>query len=491
MSENSDRVVFFDGHDIVVIGVLPFESDHLVVEFSSRVNSGIRNPQAAEKFQSTSEGFFRKRGIPAIYFFGRVNHWWQTEEVFQAIKVLQDFGLNDKFKNITTYGLSMGGYGALMLSGALKANRVVSVAPQYSINSDVVPFETRWPDDRSRINFFYDDMAQGLIKEGQVIIFYDKFFDFDERHVKMVEAIRPVDKFLVNFSSHTVARGLNDMGVLSSVMEKALTNKITKNEFMDLMRISRRKSPLILHNMADALKKKGHLLYASSIHALSIDVMHQRVEENPDYYQRIELAFANIRVIEGYLRDVVENGVINQDILERCKWIASHFNLIPKYAGWKINLAKAEMAVGNIDNARQLLNQVIRLIKPNELARFVKLYVQVLDAKPDLVDSLRANKIYQEQILADDLVALKFGSILIKLGLQRKALVYLDYRHADFKRWHDRPSLMQQQLLALAQCNPARAYQLLDEAFVGDQDSKLYRKLKKFINNTVAAVPST
>ena len=487
MSEHSDRIVLFDGHDIVVIGVMPFDSDHVVVEFSARVNSGIRNPQAAEKFQSTSEGFFRKRNIPAIYFFGRVNHWWQTEEVFQAIKVLQDFGLNEKYKNITTYGLSMGGYGALMLSGALKANRVVSVAPQYSINSEVVPFETRWPDDRSRINFFYDDMQQGLIKEGQVIILYDKFFDFDERHVKMIEAVRPVDKFRVNFSSHTVARGLNDMGVLSSVMEKALTNKITKHEFMDLMRISRRKSPLILHNMADALKKKDHGTYASSIFALAIDVMEQRVKDNPEYYQRIELAFANIRVIEGYLRDVVENKVITQTALDRCKWIASHFNLIPKYAGWKINLAKAEMAVGNIDNARQLLNEVIRLIKPPELAKFVKLYVQVLDAKPDLVDALRANKIYQEQILADDLVALKFGSILLKLNLQRKALVYLDYRHADFKRWHSKPSLMQQQLLALAQCNAERAYQLLDEAFADDKESKLYRKLKKFINHTVAA----
>lgn len=486
MSDSSDRIIFFDGNDIVVIGVLPFESDHLVVEFSSRNNAGIRIVKEASKFESTSEGFFRKRQIPAIYFFARINHWWQSPEVFEALKILREFGLNEKYSNITTYGLSMGGFGALIFSNELKANRVVAVAPQYSINSEVVPFETRWPDDRQRISFLYDDMSKGLIKEGQVIIFYDKFFDFDERHVRMVEELRPIDKFLVSYSSHTVARALNDMGILSSVMEKALTNKITQQEFMGLMRTYRRKSPLVLHNMADALKKTGHLTYASSIHALSIDVMEERLRINPDYYQRRELAFASIRVIEGYLRDVIQHKTLTKDILERCKTIASRFDLIRKYAGWKVILAKTEFAVGNVDNARKLLSEIIPLLKPQEINKFLRFYVQVLDAKPDLADSLKLIDLFHDQLLENDLTAVKFGTVLLRLNLSDRAAIYLDYYQPDFSRWHNKPSLMKQQLLALAQCNASRSYDLLDQAFADDKTCNDYKKLKKFIAHTVA-----
>lgn len=481
-NQTSDRIIFFDSREVVVIGVLLEEetnTDNLVIEFSSRNNSGRPVRKLAELFESTSEKFFRKRNIPAIYVFARTNEWWQTPSILKAIQVLEAYGIREKYRHICTYGLSMGGYGALMFSSLLKADRVVAIAPQYSIDSQVVPFETRWQDDRSRVQFMYDDMAQGLIKEGQVVIFYDKFFEFDHLHVEMIEQHRPVDKFLVNFSTHTVARSLNDMGVLSRVMERVLTNRMSRSEFIEVIRRARRKSPLTLHNMADTLKKRGHQRYATDIYALSIDVMEQRIQQKPEYYLRKELAFASIRVIEGYLRNITQLGLLTRQAYQRCIGLVAQFDLIPTYIGWTIIQAKSEFTLGNVDAARLLVRSAVPNVRDTEATKFLRFYVQILSEQPVLEDLEILMQHFHKHILANDVTAIKFGSLLLQVQQPVKAQRYLDYYQRNFKRWYEKPELMRQQLLALVQCNPARAQSLLEAAFANDQSNKEYMSLKQ------------
>lgn len=481
-NQASDRIIFFDSKEVVVIGVLLDEAsntDHLVIEFSSRNNSGRPVRKLAELFESTSEKFFRKRNIPAIYFFARTNEWWQTPSIFKAIQAVQDYGIRARYKDICTYGLSMGGYGALMFSKKLQVDRVVAIAPQYSIDSQVVPFETRWQDDRSRVQFQYDDMAEGLIKQGQVVVFYDRFFEFDHLHVEMIEKHRPVDRFLVNFSTHTVARSLNDMGILSRVMERVLTNQMSKREFVEVIRRARKKSPLTLHNMADALKKGGHQRYATDVYALSIDVMEQRIQQKPDYYMRKELAFASIRVIEGYLRNVTQLGLLTQYMYQRCRALVERFDLIPNYIGWTVIQAKSEFSLGNVEAARLLVRSAVPNVRDTEATKFLRFYVQILSEQPVLEDLEIMMQHFHKHILANDVTAVKFGTLLLQVNQPVKAQRYLDYYQRNFKRWYDKPDLMRQQLLALVQCNPARAQSLLESAFANDQYNKEYLSLKQ------------
>ena len=478
----SDRIIFFDSREVVVIGVLLdtlSNTGNLVIEFSSRNNSGRPVRKLAELFESTSEKFFRKRNIPAIYVFARTNEWWQTPSIFKAIEALEAYGIREKYQHICTYGLSMGGYGALMFSNRLKADRVVAIAPQYSIDSQVVPFETRWQDDRSRVQFMYDDMGDGLIKQGQVVIFYDKFFEFDHLHVEMIERHRPVDKFLVNFSTHTVARSLNDMGILSRVMERVLTNRMSRREFVEVIRQARKKSPLTLHNMAYALKKSGHQRYATAVYALSIDVMEQRIRQKPDYYMRKELAFASIRVIEGYLRNITQQGMLTRDIYQRCYRMVARFDLIPNYIGWTVIQAKSEFTLGNVDAARLLVRSAVPNVRDTEATKFLRFYVQILTEQPVLEDLEILMQQFHKHILANDVTAVKFGSLLLRANQPVKAQRYLDFYQRNFKRWYDKPDLMRQQLLALVQCNPARAQSLLEAAFANDQYNKEYLSLKQ------------
>ena len=481
-NQASDRIIFFDSREVVVIGVLLDtlnNTDNLVIEFSSRNNSGRPVRKLAELFESTSEKFFRKRNIPAIYIFARTNEWWQTPSIFKAIEALQAYGLREKYRHICTYGLSMGGYGALMFSRKLQADRVVAIAPQYSIDSQVVPFETRWQDDRSRVQFMYDDMAEGLIQQGQVVVFYDKFFEFDHLHVEMIEKHRPVDKFLVNFSTHTVARSLNDMGILSRVMERVLTNRMSRREFVDVIRRARKNSPLTLHNMADALKKSGHQHYATGVYALAIDVMEQRIQQKPDYYMRKELAFASIRVIEGYLRNITQQGVLTRQAYQRCYRMVERFDLIPNYIGWAVIQAKSEFTLGNIEAARLLVRSAVPNVRDTEATKFLRFYVQILSEQPVLEDLEILMQHFHKHILANDVTAVKFGALLLRANQPVKAQRYLDFYQRNFKRWYDKPDLMRQQLLALVQCNPARAQSLLEAAFANDQLNKEYLSLKQ------------
>ena len=52
---------------------------------------------------------------------------------------------------VMTYGSSMGGYAALRFARALRADAILALSPQYSIDPAVVPWEDRWRQDGARI----------------------------------------------------------------------------------------------------------------------------------------------------------------------------------------------------------------------------------------------------------------------------------------------------------------------------------------------------
>lgn len=479
----SERIVFFDGKNIAVMGILPFESEQLVINFSSRINSGkpVMTP-AAEIYANEGERFFYKRQIPAIYFFARRNDWWQTEEVFEAIKILQESGILDKYKYITTYGLSMGAYGALIFSRALKATRVIAIAPQYSINSKVVPFETRWSDDRQRINFIYDDMDSGLIKDGQVIIFYDRFFDFDKRHVDLVSQHRSIDKFLVNFSTHTVARVLNDMGIFSQIMERLFDNKLTKKEFSDLVRSHRNQSPLLLHNMAHLVKKQGRPHIATVLYRRALDVMEERIKTRQDYYQKVELALASIRVIEGYVREQMTLKLLTPEIYARCEQLASFFKLSDYYVGWSLTKAQALLELGRAEEAQQVLDSIEKNIKPAELNKFLTMYLQVLTVRPCTEKILDLHQRYKDKAWANDTACLKLGGmLLLDNNLKTEAVPYF-LKVIGEKKIKEVPLILRHAFIGLAKCKGLEdVYKLMDELLEDNKSDPTHSKIKNII----------
>lgn len=486
--QKPEDVIFFDGQDLVVVGKLFPSPERLVINFSSRINSGKAIVGTAEELLQRpadtvfeGESFFAKRGIPAVYFVARRNDWYQSKEVWEAIKTLENFNLWDKYQYITTYGLSMGAYGALLFSKAVRANRVIAVAPQYSIDSRVVPFETRWLEDRERITFQYDDMADGLIQDGEVIVFYDRFFDFDKRHVDMISAHRPLEKFLVNFSTHTVARALNDMGIFSQIMERLFNRQLNKKEFSDWIRAARQHSPLLLHNMARTVQQKGRDNIASVLFARAVDVMEERLKVRPDAYHKPYSALSSIRVLENHVKELISAKKITADELARVQRLVDYYILPRSYSTWNVMKASAAVALGLYDEAQEALEAIDTYLKAADLPKVLAIYVQLLAIKPDVEKVLSIQQRFAGQIAKNDTLNLHMASMLLLVNLKEQALSCFEQVLGSQVR-PDISVTHRQALVGIARCSSLdEALARYDQVLGHDSSGPNYQKVKNAI----------
>ena len=483
-----ERTIFFDGKDIAVLGSMLQESDRLVINFSSRINSGkpVLAP-AAELYQHEGENFFYKRRIPTINFICRRNIWWQSEEIFTVLELMARLELDKQYRQITTYGLSMGAYGALMFSRALKAHRIIAIAPQYSVDSAKVPFETRWPEDRTQVQCVYDNMAAGLSPDAQVIVLYDRFFEFDKRHIDLLEQHRPLDKFLVNFSTHTVARALNDMGVFSCIMERLFDNELSQRQFRETVRLYRHQSPLLLHNMAYTLKRQGRRDHiAMVLYGRAVDVMQQRLQQQPDYYQKVDRALASIRVLENYSKVLLAEQRLDQAELVRVDQLAQLFLLPNSYSGWQLIRASAALELNMLEMAQHSLDAMEKYIKVGELNKVLGIYAKFIQAKPDQARVTALHQRFERHILRYPTASLHMGNMLQLTGLPELAQAYFNHVLGT-RKLVDISINQRQALVGIARCSGlevalGRYEQLLDH----NKSVSNYEKIKNTIRRQLA-----
>lgn len=116
--------------------------------------------------------YFAKRGIPTIYIRCAKSRWFQNAEALEvAAAIRKRVGATMR---LTTYGTSMGGYGALIFSGPLQAETALAIAPQFSVDPEDVPGETRWRGSARRIGGFIHDMKALVHPETRKIVIYDR-----------------------------------------------------------------------------------------------------------------------------------------------------------------------------------------------------------------------------------------------------------------------------------------------------------------------------
>jgi hypothetical protein len=242
----------FDGRDIRVVAKL-FEAakEDLVITFTGRA----ANPPVEKGF---GENYLIKRQISAIHFISKDNHWWQTPEPAAAVSELHRLGLVGGNRKVTLYGSSMGGYAALMLSRMIKPRRIVLFSPQYSIDPARVPFEKRWRTYAAKLQFDHDDMAAGIDHDAEIQVVYDPFFEPDRQHVALIEKLRPVNHVPIRFAGHNTARTLEELGIITRVIDDLLFGAFDVREFLRLYRRSRAGSSLFWYGLSQVLARNGH-----------------------------------------------------------------------------------------------------------------------------------------------------------------------------------------------------------------------------------------
>lgn len=257
----------FEGQDIRVFARLFDKSSQvLVITFTGRA----ANPPVEKGF---GESYLLKREISAVHFISKDNHWWQTPEPAIAIEELRKRGLIGGNQSITLYGSSMGGYAALILSKLIKPRRIVAFSPQYSIDEKRVPFERRWRSHAAKLSFDHDDMASGIDHRAEIKVVYDPFFQPDHQHVKLIEGHRPVDHVPLCFAGHNTARALEEVGIITRVIDGLLFGDFEARQFQKLYRQTRAQSSLFWYGLSQTLAGHNHLAGAVLASQVAASIM--------------------------------------------------------------------------------------------------------------------------------------------------------------------------------------------------------------------------
>ena len=167
-----------------------------------------------------AEGFglrvFEKRNIATVYVREKTSIWFQSRETLQIAERIRDY-LGQETQ-IVAYGASMGAYGAILMSGILKPTKVLAIAPQYSIDRDVVPFETRWKRAIGRIGNFIYRLEDHIAPDTKFYVFYDPL-SLDRKQVELFPHTENWIRVKLPFASHQVLQYLLDSKLLNLLLD--------------------------------------------------------------------------------------------------------------------------------------------------------------------------------------------------------------------------------------------------------------------------------
>jgi tetratricopeptide (TPR) repeat protein len=190
------------------------------------------SPGAVVTFSSLNEHqrefgreLFDRSGISGIYCVAKWNHWWQphgsrlaTGLILQALERLPPGPR-------LLYGSSMGAFGAALFSGRLQADTVLMLAPQFSIDPERPPHETRWRQEASRITFHDDELGSAISRTARKIVLFDSI-NADLLHAQMLAEIPGTELFATPYGGHAMGHFLLQTRLLQDIVLRAFAGNL-------------------------------------------------------------------------------------------------------------------------------------------------------------------------------------------------------------------------------------------------------------------------
>jgi tetratricopeptide (TPR) repeat protein len=409
------RLVLFSGKDIEVFSCEDFATDEsLVITFTSRSDLPHKS--------GFGEKFFQKNQQPAIHFVSKRNHWWQVEELMDAIE--QVAPRTSRYKNVCSYGSSMGGYGALLCSGVLGVNTVIAGSPQFAINNRLVPWPPRWERDTQGVVELYQ-MEDYCSKDAKLICVYDPFEELDRLHVRELSKHRMIHHLPTHFSGHSAILYLQRLGLLNRLVIKAFTNKLELTTLAQEIKGLRRNNLLFLQRLMHfCLKKSSRSSVASWAESQALIVAKRKVYSHNEPVNHLELfpfmkAYSKKQILLGNKDAALKLASDYCDNFPDIVW--SHELL--SYVYWKMK---------NYDDALLEARRALRLNRKNPSLRLMVARLYLINGNLDEADYHFSNslKFYSKDKSAW-VAALKdvtnYGGELLKFELEIvKKIVEID-----------------------------------------------------------------
>lgn len=172
-------------------------------------------PEQADGWGSRS---FTKRGIAHICVFHRAMDWHQNDDFFDAMRACRAFLGKDVAA--TTYGFSMGGYGAMLGAATVQADRIVAVSPQSSIDANAVPFERRYTAEWAAMSGWKHDLtAQVQDHDAEYVVLYDPLHRLDRKHEALLPKPDGYTRCLLHGVGHAGLNAIIEMGLQETLFD--------------------------------------------------------------------------------------------------------------------------------------------------------------------------------------------------------------------------------------------------------------------------------
>lgn len=208
------------------------DPEMLIVTFDNLSDAGGRH-LAREPWAGK---FIADHGWSHLSVFSQGPMWYRDAQLIARLEALRDSGLFARFKRVVFCGTSMGGFAALTFSGLAPASVVIALSPQSTLDTAVVPWETRFRKGQTQDwTLPYSDAVKGLETAKQAYVIYDPFVTQDSLHAERLTAAN-VMRLHAPGCGHKSAVALRRMESLKEIMKAAITDHLTPTKFAQLIR---------------------------------------------------------------------------------------------------------------------------------------------------------------------------------------------------------------------------------------------------------------
>lgn len=202
-------------------------------------------------YRATRSGFpavrrssrFTSKGLGQVSISTAANDWFLNPDLKPLRAALRL--ASEPWPEVIGLGLSMGGYGALMLSRALKMSKVLLISPQLSILPRLAPFEARWRAEAARLDPRLDrpDLS---IREGlRGVTLFDPAMRRDRDHAWAIAALAPgIRPMALRFSGHPAIQHIVNADCYADLQQIVMGGRIAPSRIRSLHRAAREASPL-------------------------------------------------------------------------------------------------------------------------------------------------------------------------------------------------------------------------------------------------------
>ncbi|MEO1140186.1 MAG: glycosyltransferase family 2 protein [Pseudomonadota bacterium] len=183
--------------------------------------------------------FAQDINVSHLGVMSHVADWYRDGDLIARFQKLADEGFFDGYDRVVFAGVSMGGFASIAFGSLVPGAHVVSVNPQSTLDTSLVPWETRYEGGRRQDwTLPLSDASALTAGLGRVSIFYDPYHALDKQHVARFSGDN-IKVYHCRHSDHKTAVFLRKISALKPVMTDAIFDEIGELEFYRLYRARR------------------------------------------------------------------------------------------------------------------------------------------------------------------------------------------------------------------------------------------------------------